>query len=226
MKNEALYQALKKVYGYVVIHNEGEGIILKELPAITPITKRQGLYIGSRNVDYGGEHYAVNCPFCGDTRQRLWLSYAWGAQMEYKGVMLKLSRGLAHCYNEHCLKDEGNRYLFYKSLEGEWRPDIEVTADMEQSYGDWTQFAQPLPPGYRMDDPQVPPYVHSYLWNRGFDPIELGKAWHLQVSVIPFYEQPVIVIPIYQQLRPAFWQARYIGDNIQEYLADGKPKPK
>src|SRR5205085_9645610 len=55
-------------------------------------------------VDWPGEYYAVSCPYCSDTRQRLWINHRWGKYVPE----LKLDNlFLAICFNEDCLKRSG-----------------------------------------------------------------------------------------------------------------------
>ena len=50
-------------------------------------------------VQYG-ETYKVSCPFCSDTRQRLWINHHWGVRDEKTNDDLL---HLAHCFNDDCI---------------------------------------------------------------------------------------------------------------------------
>lgn len=65
-------------------------------------------------MDSGGEYYRVNCPFCHDTRRRLWVSHMYG-QPDVNGRPMRF---LATCYNENCLSDPGNWQVFDEMVFG------------------------------------------------------------------------------------------------------------
>ena len=48
----------------------------------------------------GGEYYKVSCPFCSDTRKRLWFNYRWGMRDVESGSDMLF---LVNCYNESCV---------------------------------------------------------------------------------------------------------------------------
>ena len=52
-------------------------------------------------VVQAGEYYCVCCPYCGDTRHRLWINHRWGSEL-IQGKYKTTLRHLAHCYNENC----------------------------------------------------------------------------------------------------------------------------
>lgn len=61
---------------------------------------------------YAGEYYRVNCPFCSDTRHRLWINHMYG-QPDANGWPMTF---LAHCYNEHCLENQANRQIIENAV--------------------------------------------------------------------------------------------------------------
>lgn len=100
-----LYQQLVKLFGTVRIANEGQEASLK--PSVVLTTQPRSLMGGRqpqatstfKNVLKDGEYYRCCCPFCGDSRYRLWISYLYGEHPE-----------AAYCYNEtECLRLEANR---------------------------------------------------------------------------------------------------------------------
>src|SRR5579872_4473281 len=101
----ALYARLTEFFGGdVIIANEGEEMVstyssnYSEVPALS--------------VDIPGEYYRVNCPYCTDTRRRLWINHRWGQRDDHG----KLNLFLAHCYNENCMAEPGNSWNLYKQL--------------------------------------------------------------------------------------------------------------
>ena len=226
MKNQVLYNALLKAYGEVIVHSQGENIIVTKQVSPSAITRHIGVHLTKHDVT-GGEYYAVCCPFCGDRKNRLWVSHAMGARIEVNGIMCQLPKGMAICYNEGCLKKTENWHLFTDSLEGHWKPeDVEIKVKHDPNFGDWTKHTVPIPEGFPIDDRRVPRYVEDYLVkDRGFDIRELSVKWGIRIAVIPFYDNPVLIIPVYQNNSVAFWQARVIGDTMETWT-DGKSKPK
>jgi len=86
--NPSLYAALKHKFGEVYVTNENERRLESRVP-------------GERfpEVIERGEHYNVCCPYCGDTRNRLSISYKWLDKHPFSG---KLMTHLINCYNESC----------------------------------------------------------------------------------------------------------------------------
>lgn len=84
--NPALYAVLRSEFGHVRINNAG----VKRLE----VPEGKGY-----NVLQVGESYDVNCPICGDQKQRLSVSYLW---LEKPPLSSLRRTELAHCYNENC----------------------------------------------------------------------------------------------------------------------------
>jgi hypothetical protein len=61
----------------------------------------------------GGEHYAVNCPYCNDTRARLSFSHRWGTVDERTGQKLL---HLVNCFNEHRIDTRDKQQILYDVL--------------------------------------------------------------------------------------------------------------
>jgi len=95
MLNVSLYNRLKQAFGSVDIVNENQPIQIED---------RVGLERTKRWKVASGEQYRVDCPFCGDTRGRLYLSYAWGMDSQVGFPSSKL----VVCHNEHCEADDIN----------------------------------------------------------------------------------------------------------------------
>jgi len=95
-----LYSRLEKKFGKIKISNEGHSLQSR--------TRKIG-YEVKTEILYPGEYYCINCPFCGDKRQRLWVNHRFA---EY--------RWLAVCYNEtRCLDGpfgKDNRKELYRLI--------------------------------------------------------------------------------------------------------------
>ena len=88
-----LYNRLCAGFGKVRIINEGV-----EMRATV---EHDALYDRPRlNVIDPGEYLAVNCPFCKDTRGRLWINHRWG---RWDPQTKSRNLWLCVCYNEGCL---------------------------------------------------------------------------------------------------------------------------
>lgn len=94
--NPMLFARMERVFGKVGIHKPRE-----------PLVARTMTWSGSQGEEMiisHGEQYKVSCPFCRDTRTRLYINHTYG-QPDDTGRL----RYIARCYNEDCLKQEENR---------------------------------------------------------------------------------------------------------------------
>ena len=229
MLNEILYNKLSEVFGETRICNEDQQVSLTQLPAASVVERlgggRHAGVITTAMVGEGGEHYAVCCPFCGDTRFRLWFCHAWGAEVEIDGNPYTFSKGLVHCYNEPCMQNTDNWVSVVRLLES-----VEGLSTVNMDSAD--VGAPPpeifLPEGcVDITDAKVPAYVRQYLADeRGYDLQELTDYWGIRYGHDPFYDAPSIIIPVFQYGRLAFWQSRYPGREVNECFSDGRKKPK
>jgi hypothetical protein len=107
--NQQLFELLnnefyKKRGTPVKIYHPGERMLSIVTPS--PISGRKELVISA-----AGEEYAVNCPFCTDTKRRLVINHRWGFDDPETGRNLHL----CHCFNETlCMSRAENRYALYK----------------------------------------------------------------------------------------------------------------
>ena len=85
-----LYRRLESRLGPVIIANEGEELV--GWAATDPCTGRPRL-----EVIMPGEYYRVSCPFCTDTRHRLYVNHRWGLWVP---ELRTDNLWLAHCFNE------------------------------------------------------------------------------------------------------------------------------
>ena len=86
--NPALYRVLVKHFGSVKVTNEGQKRVEERVPGQS-----------RRRVIARGEAYGVDCPICGDERQRLSISYLWLTKPPMSATRIV---ALANCYNENC----------------------------------------------------------------------------------------------------------------------------
>lgn len=92
-----LYQTLQRRFRSVLIASPGQGFLAQS--RTDPSTGR-----GYTAVAAAGEYYRVCCPWCRDTRHRLWINHMYGQRDATGRRML----WLAVCYNEDCTRDWGH----------------------------------------------------------------------------------------------------------------------
>lgn len=104
---KGLYDKLWSLFeGRVAVANEGEPFRSTVARSITGKTRM--------NVSESGEYYCVACPFCHDTRRRLWINHMFG-QPGHDNWPMKF---LSICYNEHCMDKADNRNRLYELIYG------------------------------------------------------------------------------------------------------------
>ncbi len=236
--NMPLFRVLQGFSGGVRISNEGQPRQVRYEPRSDNPQRLRGIPVAH------GEQYRVNCPFCGDTKHRLNVSYQYG---EYDDVLKQTNYSLWFCQNEQCHKLRVNRDRF-RDLAA-----IPIGRAVRRRRA--AQPANPappiIPPPIQLPDSepvdQLPADydVVLYLKQRGFDPGELARVW--DVRYVPYVRgwsqhpaQHRLLAPIVsvcprltEQDRPApylvGWQARRLRDdeNSPKYLfATGFAKSK
>jgi hypothetical protein len=200
MRNNLLYRKLTARFGSVLIAKEGAE----------------------------DEQYRVCCPFCGDTRHRLYIDCRWGV---YDPATGRKNTHLVKCFNEDCVhpsnddprsyiehRDNRNELLetVYRGLNGivELEPATEVYTNNEPL--EWPGKVIRLDRLYRKR-PKHPAVV--YMKQRGFDPVQLGEEYGF-VFCDTVEEQRytmalgTILMPIYKNGELYSWISRYVGDEI------------
>jgi hypothetical protein len=198
-----LYRQLHQRYGGVTIANPGE-------PMVCRASLRDGR--SAIEVEDPGEYYRISCPFCGDTRRRLWINHMWGVRQGEGG---SLNLFLAHCYNDNCLAKPGRAWSFYQEVISRFvddRVDRVLPADKEMVE------VTPVWPGrmLRVNALDRTHVARRYLESRRFDVNELAEDYNVAYCVEAHDEYVMargrIVIPVFQEGRLRTWQARYVGD--------------
>ena len=92
--NPDLHQALTAAFRDVSVSSQGELRQVQTLPDWQDGGRLRSLVVAS------GEQYGVNCPYCGDTRRRLYFSYQWAVRDPDSG---NDNLHLVHCHNENCV---------------------------------------------------------------------------------------------------------------------------
>ena len=174
-----LYDLLHREFGDITIANEGEEVVIAG--------KRWNATEGRTEWDIiqPGEYYRVDCPYCGDSRKRLWFHYCYGQRDEDGHT----ANWLAICYNEGCLSGRDRRAV-------ENRQDLEIRLfNAEMSTGDRNHLLATRAGRKNDDGPLVEvtlpgkvttldalPSEHEavrYIEDRGYDAAKLGRKYGL-----------------------------------------------
>lgn len=223
--NPALYEALERVFGDVVVSSPGDVGYVSHYP-----NWHRG---GKPKAEVeGGEYYRVSCKFCSDTRKRLWFNYRWGVRDPKSGSdMLHL----VTCYNERCVDSRRQQERLRDML---FRFRLPMLPDASAQMKPVHQKTPPIPLPCNLipiTDEDRAEDARLDLEDRGFDLIELWERW--RVFYCPKSDDPApainyrIVIPVYG-LRHVVktnedavvlmgWQARAIepvGEDEPKYL--------
>lgn len=217
--NPKLYLALVGRFGKVKISNEGQPMLTRS--TLSPFT-----HVLTEKVVDPGEHYRVCCPYCGDKRFRLYISYKWNSCDDSGN---KTNKFRIHCHNNNCnMYDFDNQLRLYMLSKAERLPAIEVneSASLENKPTSLPGLCVPI---------NSLPVTHPaavYIRKRRFDVNELWSTWSVHYCVkapsdsegfIPgtkIYSRLVqnrIVVPIYWDGKMIAWQARAIDDSLPKY---------
>lgn len=164
--NPGLYHRLKNKFGTVKIANDGQEMIAESF--IHPITGKPHFDFAQR-----GEQYRICCPYCTDTRFRLYISHRWGTKDDL-GRKLTF---LAKCFNEDCLADSRNRSDLVDELEA-LHGGLE-TERIRRGTKTSEAAAEKSWPGkvIGLDQLSEQHKARHYVTSRGFDPDKLGRRY-------------------------------------------------
>lgn len=209
-----LYNRLKELFGDVVVASRGE-----QMQYYTTQS-------GRVEMNRSGEYYRVNCPFCPDTRKRLWVNHRFG-QLDSQGRSMKF---LAVCYNEGCLEDYSKLMQFCAQVFALPHARKSKIIPFALQQGSWSHASVVAPrmPGeclplsqlFRVS--QLHPAV-AYLLERGYTEAMFDKyGISLCTSASPDFPTAHnrIIFPVFMRRAFLGWQARYVGD------ADWRQTPK
>lgn len=209
--NQQLYELLNNEFNPdrrspPKIYHPGERMVCTTI--INPVNNREELSIAA-----AGEEYAVNCPFCGDTKRRLVINHRWGFDDPKTGRNLHL----CHCFNETlCMSKAENRYALYKRLydfknvnqrRTNYTPGIREGVEPEA-------IGPARLPGtcYPLTECALNSRALVFLRGRAYDPVILSNNFGLQVCAeaedLFHTAQGRIIIPIYMDGVLVGWQGR------------------
>jgi len=172
MMNDALYIALQRHFGHEpVVCNEGQPGMFS-----CPPVKRTRLSRNTKRyafVEHWGECYSINCPLCGDTRNRLYFSHLYG-QTTKQGTVTYYFGKLYRCQNEGC--DLGRQLSKMEIPQGE-------VVEKPTKFVGIIQQSVELPKGcLPILSADVPGEVHQYLYGRHFDPQDLANKFFVHYA--------------------------------------------
>jgi len=201
-----LYHRLCDCLGSVLIANEGQPF--NASVCTDRVTRKAALHIIEP-----GEYYKVSCPFCSDTRHRLWINHRWG---RYVPALQSKLLHLAICYNDNCLRKPGAVHRLYEMVFSDFgheQGDVVlqakrcVTAPAAPRYPGRHQSLATLWPNHPAND---------YLQSRGFDPKVLTSQYRVSYCIEAAAEFPLaqgrIIIPVHLNGEFRGWQARCVGE--------------
>src|SRR4051812_37003439 len=219
MLRPKLYERLRARLGEVRIARAGEALNAH----VADYRGRSSL-----QVIHFGESYRVCCPFCKDTRFRLWINHMWGY---YDPQIGGKNTWLCWCYNnEECMRDGPSRKRLYDEIFEDVRSGRSNLADDVVYDGEVIDPAampgRVCPPGellYLHELPDGHP-ARRYVRGRDFDPDvlsrELGVSF-CELAVEQFSRASGrLIIPVVMQGELKGWQARLI------FGKEGKHNPK
>jgi hypothetical protein len=219
--NPRLYTAMCRKFGGVEVLNPGQRMEARYVQSETGRTVLE--------IDTRGETYKSSCPFCGDSRGRLWVNHMYGVRD------VRLDRTLSElwkCYNAECQDDAENRITLRR-----WLIDDQGSSVIPASSVSVVPSTGPKPlpaiefPGrlVPLTDREAVPGM-QYLKGKRYDPEELVALWrvgfaaHVPIRTREALVQNRIVIPVYQSGVMVGYQARFTDDvdwrktGIRKYL--------
>lgn len=198
--NNVLYRRLKRCFGSVQISGEGEAMIAKAVKGLEGEPMLE--------IAHNGEYYRVNCPFCNDTKHRLYVSHMFG-QKDGHGRSMTF---MANCFNEFCMKLPNNREKFSEQVfdtdiqKAPIKKGVEVPEEAREV--DWPGPCVPINKLKPKDEGR------AYLSGRDFDVDRLYKKFGVTWCVDSRYSlaRNRITIPVFEKGKLKGWQCRFPAD--------------
>ena len=227
--NPGLYDALAARYGEVRISNQGQPYLVRQVQ-----DHLRPLHYTNECVE-PGEHYVICCPYCGDSRFRLYISHRY---CTLEGTRL-FGRHLIHCFNEGCDTTNFDKLIFQSR---KYPVSAAVLAPPTA-----TDFKKATLPGRCVPLetlPQDHPAIQYLTVGRKnpagypapFSPAELSRNWGVcfceQAEQHKGYATELVqgrlIIPVWWDGQLIGWQARAITRDADPkyYTMPGLPKQR
>jgi hypothetical protein len=206
--NPDLYRRLELLFGEVAIVHEGEPMVA--IVEKNALTGKPRVRIIQR-----GETYRVCCPYCRDSRKRLWIPHQWG---ECDPQAHSRNLWLCKCFNEDCLKTPERQLDLYHQILGFGGPREHARVVPAQPPP--AQLIPAQPPGlvYPLELLSDQHPANCYLRARGFDLLELGRLFRVGYCLQGSEAFPAatgrLIIPIYFRNAYVGWQGRILSDSL------------
>lgn len=214
-----LYRRLKMRFGRVSVSSRGKSIEW----GLRSKNGRLERYFDKKNPKHTpGEYYAVDCPWCGDTKRRLWINHMWGA---YDEITESRNLWLAHCQRRGCLDRYENQKALYSEIfyNGCGQDPVIRRSEYQAPTLDGVDW-----PGAVWQLTSLPAEHKARQWlrdERHFDPDWLSAQYRIGYLMTAkprwHFLTGRIIIPIYHEGRYAGWQARFVGK-----IPEGSDIPK
>jgi len=214
--NPKLYRLLARRFGEVRVSNPGEEA--QFVRRYNPRRRRKEA--DEIEAVHPGEYYQVCCPYCSDTRFRLYINHMFGQRGDEGENFLHM----AICFNEDCLKRSGRVSEFIEDItetEGgmdKFRVKPGKKIDIETLAKDWPG------PCTRVDKLPSNHKAVQYLVGRKFDPERIGRFYNAHFCHDSSAYWPAInriIAPLYIDKRMVGWQGR-IPDELN-WKAENAP---
>lgn len=229
MLNAGLYRSVSETFPDVqVYHEDDPGRYARK------ITKKKVDGYQRHYVDYiyqkdgsRGETYRVNCPFCGDTKSRMYISYLFA---QYDLDARVRNWGNVHCFHHECHRDKDN----IRSLMGMLDIDlggceivarrVDFSESRELNLSEVREIGLPglCQPVHELDW-QHP--AANYLSGRGLNVQYLGEQFGVQYLSRGYRFQALdnrLLVPFFRKGSLVGWSARVIGRLEKSF--DAPPK--
>lgn len=215
LANPELYRRLAAYFGRenVTVLRPGVRSQWRRLFSVNGVEGSRKSFRDSFERGEKGEEFRLNCPFCGDSRQRLFINHQWALWNETTRSRHKF---LAYCHNSDCLREEFRQqklysFLFERPLIGVARQtdDVKVVRLPDKFDGRLPGTVLPL----EQASPTVP--ARRFLIDRGFDPSEIARDWDVGLCTSGSVKYSGrLYIPIHSEGNLAGWMCRYPGDRV------------
>lgn len=167
-----------------------------------------------------GEEYRISCPFCDDTRNRLYVNHRWGTLDSRTKTR---NWWLVQCYNEQCVSGDG--YKLWKWLTSGRDEQVSLThtkGSRNKIIGDGV-IRPPGPPWSLQDmlkrNPRHP--ALTYLWDRLLDPLYVAETFDVAFII----ESPYALCRN-RLYAPVMMRGELVGWQCRKVLPSDKTGPK
>lgn len=207
-----LYRKLQELAGRVEVVNRGAAFVKEEVLNTTVNPPRLQSIIRSF-----GESYRVNCPYCRDSRRRLWISHAFGRFEE--GSNMRMLH-LAKCFNDtQCMSVWENRHNLCEQVYG-FRNVKDRSVQFHCEPGEYVEqeLVEVCLPGNCVPLQHLPsnhPAIHYMVGQRGYTLdflVELGCSFCVQADPRWRQAEGRVIAPIYMNGTLVGWQGRWPDD--------------